>query len=321
MHVAHVDVPERCQFENKLFTTLGDVAFRRSDADGMPIMSVNLGYAEASIPLASLRRDFSIGDDTPDGRMLDLVGSALDFVLRLQPGDKLPSEVRTGEASWQPSTEHVAITAIKLRLRLVIWHSPMSPWAKLPANGSLPALGDADFQQHVDAATAGAGAELGLDTAAQVAGRLDDLTRELSYIAALHDRLLTPVEDTVRRCEGLAHMARSSTGLQETVSQVVRLINIAHRQIRTRFDDLDGQTGEIINALRNIESQRRFIRANRDWLYRNQRAWDTLLQAWRTAPPVISDATAALLTQTYRFLAPRFMPAKDWHCDPRAKRK
>ena len=118
------EIPERCQFEHKLFSSLGEVAFRRSSSDGVAMMAVHLGDREAFIPLKSLQREFAIGEDSPDARMLELVGNSLDFVTSLQPGDKLPLEIRTGEASWRPSAAHRDLAGTRLRRQFVAAHTP-----------------------------------------------------------------------------------------------------------------------------------------------------------------------------------------------------
>ena len=89
----------RCEFQRNIFASFGEVRFRRSLTDGVPIMAMPLGEREAQLPLGALRRELGIEDDSPDGRMLDLIDSALDYVPSLAPGDKLPSEVLTGDAS------------------------------------------------------------------------------------------------------------------------------------------------------------------------------------------------------------------------------
>lgn len=73
------------------------------------------------------------------------------------------------------------------------------------------------------------------------------------------------------------------------------------------------QTGEVMSALRNMESQQAFIRSNRDQLYRSQRAWQPVLDGWAAA----SDAEGIevpwdLVSRSYQFLAPRYMPATTW---------
>ncbi|MBN8903031.1 MAG: hypothetical protein J0H57_18540, partial [Rhodospirillales bacterium] len=68
----------------------------------------------------------------------------------------------------------------------------------------------------------------------------------------------------------------------------------------------------VMSALRHIEGHRDFIRGNRDWLYRTQRAWDPILATWDTAEPVPDEAMRVLLSRTYHFLAPRYMPTTEW---------
>ncbi len=93
----------------------------------------------------------------------------------------------------------------------------------------------------------------------------------------------------------------------ETLNQVRRLATRALRDISLRFDDMDAQTGEVMSALRNADSQRSFIRSNRDWLYRSLRAWNPILTEWEETKDL-----RQLFVHTYRFLAPRFMSVTEW---------
>lgn len=67
-----------------------------------------------------------------------------------------------------------------------------------------------------------------------------------------------------------------------------------------------------MSALRNSDSQRTFIRSARDWLYRTQRAWHSLLLEWETAEIGLDQGMMHLLNRSYQFLAPRFMPVTEW---------
>ena len=98
----------------------------------------------------------------------------------------------------------------------------------------------------------------------------------------------------------------------ETLTQVRRLTAAALKQISHRFEELDAQTGEVMAALRNADSQRTFIRSNRDWLYRTQRAWQSLLPEWDVAGIGFDEGILPLLNRSYQFLAPRFMPVTEW---------
>ncbi|MDE2581707.1 MAG: hypothetical protein KGL52_08740 [Rhodospirillales bacterium] len=306
--------PTDCHLAHRLFASFGPALFRRSDVDDAPVMVVQLGEREAALPLRSLQREFGIPDASEDGRMLARIAESLDFVSVLRPGDPLPREVLTGEASWEPDPLHLEIAQTRLRVSLVDWLNAGggSEREALDA-GSLLAVGnDPQLRQQVHTALARAAEALGLQTPAEVVGLLETLGRELAYIEALRDRLLRRVRLMAGKIERLSRGWRGDASHIETLTQVKRLTGIALRQILGRFEELDAQTGEVMAALRNVESQRAFIRSNRDWLYRSQRAWEPILAQWDTAAGTVDKGTLALLVCTYQFLAPRFMPVTEW---------
>ncbi len=320
MDSATTPCPDRCELQHQVFSSLGEVHFRLSSTDGLPMMALRLGEREAQFPLESLRREYAIGKDSADGRMLDLIGSALDFVSSLQPGDKLPSEVRTGEASWKPSASHLRLVTARLRLDLCAWLEPDGRWAKVARDDeSLQrAAINTILRDEAEAAAGQAAMTLGIGSGADVTRMIEGLARELAYIEALRERLLSRVADLCRRVAGLMRdRGRMGTSF-DNLSQVHRLLGIAVRQILQRFEDVDTQTAGIENMLRNLDAQRGFIRSNRDWLYRSQRAWEPILDRWTRTSNV--DDTGPLLTETYQFLAPRFMPTTAWRAWNERKR-
>ena len=278
------------------------------------MMALRLGEREAQLPLEALRRELSIGKDTADGRMLDLIGSALDFVSCLQPGDRLPPEIRTGEASWQPSPDHIRLAATRLRLDLVAWVSPNSRWAKSGREEVtlLRLSDDPALRAEVGAVCVQAAGQLSLPGSAEVVRLLDELSQELAYIEALRERLLGRVVSLCRRVGRLLRVGRRPPIAADTLPQVHRLAVIAVKQIVTRFEDVDAQTGEIGALLRNVDNQRSFIRSNRDWLYQSQRAWEPVLDRWARTGDVEGEDMGGLLACTYHFLAPRFMQTTAW---------
>ena len=315
-------VPERCDLHHRVFSTVGGVRFRRSPQDSLPVMALTLGAREASIPLKSLRREFDIGDQSHDGMMLDLVGLALDYVSSIRPGDRFPPELLTGEASWRPSPDHLRLAATRLALDLVCWLSPSSRWAQAQrdARTLLRLAQEADLQADVEALAGLCAEEVGLAGRDQVLQAMDDLSRELSFIESLRDSLMFRVERFLARLHRL-RPARLLCGQQaETLASVDRLGTLAERQLRSRFDEVDARTRQVAVLLRDVESQRAFIRSNRDWLYRSERAWQPLLDQWDGVREEAGEL-AALLATTYQFLAPRFMPTMEWvqHRRPRSR--
>ena len=269
-------LPERCVLESHVFTTFGEIRFRRSETDGKAMMAVTLGEREAHLPLSALRREFGIEEDSPDGRMLDLIGSALEYVPSLAPGDRLPTEVLTGEASWRPSPKHIRLAATRIRLNLVAWLSPNSRWANAERDEItlLRLADDQGLKDEVMEIAMPAAQKLDLRDATNVLRMLEDMSHELAYIEALRQRLLGRVEGLCRRMAQVLAARRRMTNASDTLAQVHRLAMLALKQLRDRFDDVDAQTGEFSSMMRNVDNQRAYIRTNRDWLYRTQRSWE-----------------------------------------------
>ncbi|MCX7378105.1 MAG: hypothetical protein NTY94_15355 [Alphaproteobacteria bacterium] len=302
--------PERCLLNHQVFTMLGAVSFRRARADGTPVMVVTLGDREAVVPLRALQREFGIGDDSADGRMLGLIAESLDYVCGLSLGDKLPSEVLTGRASWDPSAEHKRLAINIIRLQLLSW---IDPEAADPAKGDplLRLENDPALRQQVQLAFDRAATELGLPDRDAVVVLVQELAGELAYIEALRDRLLRPVRAITNRLERLVAAYRGDSQRQESASRVTRLAITARQTFQERFDELAAQTGEVMSALRNMESQQAFIRSIRDQLYREQRAWQSILDGWAASDPA-EEVPWDLIMRTYQFLAPRYMPVTEW---------
>jgi hypothetical protein len=299
----------------------GEPLFRRAETDSTPVMVVTLGERQVALPLRSLQREYGIQDDTPDGRMLALIVEAMDFVSVLRIGDPLPSEVCTGEASWEPDAAHLTLVSTRLRVQLVAWLNVGSPadQPQMSADALLRLADDPVMRRQVQQALDKAAAALGLGGQEAVVQLLEDLAHELAFIEALRDRLLRPIQPMVQKIEHLLRARRGDGSQMETVTQVRRLTGLAQMDLTRRFDELDAQTGEVMAALRNVNSQRAFIRSNRDWLYRTQRAWQPILDEWDAVKADFDDGSRALLTRTYRFLAPRYMPVTEWLSPERPK--
>ncbi len=306
--------PDHCRLQHRLFNRFGDPLFRRAETDGTPVMVVLLGEREAALPLRALQREFDIPDDTDDGRMLALIAASLDFVTSLRLGDALPAEVLSGEASWEPSPQHLRLADARLRLQLAAWlrAGTAEDRSAIAPQGLIAAADAPAMRQAVDEACLRAAELLKLTGPDAVPPMLEALAQELAYVEALRERLLQPVQAIASKLTRLAHGWRGDAAQLEKLTQVRRLNVTALRRIGGRFEELDAQTGEVLAALRNLDSQRTFIRSNRDWLYRTLRAWQPLLLEWENVGFAFDDQVRAALEHAYRFLAPRFMPVTEW---------
>ena len=316
------DQPTVCTLAHRGFVLMGAPLFRRAESDATPVMVVTLGEREVAVPLRALQREFAIADDAPDGRMLAMIVEALEFVSALRIGDPLPREVCTGEASWEPDATHLALASMRLRMQLVAW---LNAGAAVDApqmndDALLRLADDPAVRRQVQDALDHAAAALGLPSREAVVELLEDLAHELAFIEALRDRLLHRVETMVQK---VAHMVRSLRGdapQMDTLTQVRRLSLLALKQFARKFDELDANTGEVMAALRNANSQRTFIRSSRDFLYRSLRAWQPILDEWGGAGTDLDDGARELLSRTYQFLAPRYMPVTEWLSPGRPER-
>jgi hypothetical protein len=323
MEIATTSSPQdHCCLVHRVFAMFGDPLFRRAESDGAPVMAVHLGEKEAAIPLGALQREFGIEDGSDDGRMLGLIAQALDFVAGLRIGDPLPPEVLSGQASWEPDAVHLQIANARLQWQLVTWlNSGTGADAEhLDPESLLQVADDPARRQQVQQAFAKAAEVLGLPDRAAVIGLVEELARELAYIEALRDRLLRRAKVMAEKLNRIAKAFRGDASHLETLTQVRRLAATALKQMSRCFDGLDAQTGEVMSALRNADSQRTFIRSNRDWLYRTQRAWQSLLTEWESAGIGFDEGILQLLNRTYQFLAVRFMPVTEWAAATRTAR-
>jgi hypothetical protein len=311
---------DRCLLHHALFSSLGEISFRRAETDGTPVMVVSLGEREAAVPLRALQREFAIEDDSPDGRMLGLIAESLDYVSGLHLGDRLPNEVLDGTASWEPEPRHRALVENRLRMQLLAWIDPASLGMEGRRGTAVHLLDqDAGLRQRVQKAFEQAARELELPDAPAVVALVENLANELSYIEALRDGLLRRVVLMSDRVGQATRRFRGDGARLESLTQVHRLGEIARRQIAARFDEVDAQTGEVMSALRNIESQQVFIRSNRDLLYRSLRGWEPILREWEAQETLLDDAFWSLIGRTYQFLAPRYMPVQEWQAQTAAR--
>jgi hypothetical protein len=302
-------VAARCELTNPVFSIFGPVVFRRAEADGTPAMVVPLGERLAVLPLRALKREFGITDESPDGQMLGLIAASLDYVAGLRPGDRLPPEVLTGEASWSPEPRHCAIAAARLRRHLFAAFG-------VPAEAALPEHLERDPARRaaVQSVFERAAAALGLAGRQDVLDLLERLAEEAAYIEALRETLLLRVQALCRQAGALGIDWHGNGERHATLTQVRRLTGIARDRLGARFAAIDAEMADALAALRNLDARRASLRAHRDWLHRTRRAFEPVLTEWEAAPPFLDDTAWPRLGRTYQFLAPRFMPVQEWEC-------
>jgi hypothetical protein len=227
-------------------------------------------------------------------------------------GDKLPSELNGGQASWEPNEQDCRIALSRVRHNLVrcvfarmgktiaITGAAVPGWEEDPKNRVL-------LQQ----AIAGAATQLDGTDVAEVTERIASLSAELAYIEHMR-------RDLTRGMAGLREkllsidVAQAPPGRHDTVAQVQVLARRGLAEITRRFDEVDGRFDDVPSVLRDVPTAVAWLRGQRDWLFRTNHAWEAIFADWARAPRHFDEFLWKIVERTYLFLAPRFMSFQDW---------
>lgn len=299
-------------FSHPAFAKLSNLFFRLGDDAGEPVAIVSLGESEAALPLRGLRREFGIAEDSPDGRMLDLVVRGLAFVKALRLGDPLPSELFTRKASWKIAERHKRIAHQRLTMQMVSWLYGEEHLITNPDELAQVAE-DPQTRKRINQAFEEVAERLGIgrERKEEVVGHIETLSDELAYIEALRD-LFLHIKSIEQKIQALRKIYARERSVLEVADPVARLARRAIDGFQEKFDECDAQTGEILGAVKNIDAHISYIRAMRDDLHMRLIAWEELLKAWSVVKPEAAPGIPELLRKTYHFLAPRFMPVNEW---------
>ena len=307
------ETPDHFLFEHKLFRSSDEAIFRRS-ADGSkePLFVLKIDDSEFALPFPGILREFNIAEDSPDARMLDLVAEALHYQRVIRPGDPVPKEMITGEASWEITEQHRRIAMQRLNVQLACWITGEDRLITDPEQLQQIAE-DPSIRQKVKEALDRAVKELGLDENGKeiVLDRIQELVEDLAGVEALRDYV-----DRIRLIQAKVQRLRRLYGDEMTVldiaDSVARLMELARSGVEDDFEMIDAQTGEIIAVLKNMEAQTKFIREMRDDLHRRLEEWEETFEMWGPVRMAANEDNANVLRMTYRFLAPRYMQVDEW---------
>lgn len=303
--------PTHVQLQHPLFHRADDIYFKIDDQSGDPVAVVRLGTETVSLPLTGIAREFNL-HGTPDGDMLGLLAKGLKYVTALRIGDPIPSEILTRQASWEPDPRHKQIAYHRLAMQLLGWLSGDEMIITDPEE-LLQVAGDPAFRKKISDAFGEAAEALGLgrENKEQVTHYIAALAHELAYIEAMRDQF-KQMQLIDAKIQELRRLYGNQRSILEIADPCARLMERALADFKALFDQADAQTGEIMAALRNIDCQKSFIQDMRDQLHIRLLAWQPILEKWHNQPARRSSYAESLLDETYRFLAPRYMPVDQW---------
>jgi len=317
-------MPTHIAFDHAFFHTIENTSFRTREDTHEPVMITVLDEHEVSLKFSGIKTELSLEDGSAyaaDAKMLDIVAEGLKYVRELRIGDKVPSEMTSGRASWAVTDEHRAIAHNRVTMQLVSWMSGEEMLLTDP-DQLAQVVDDPKTKEKISQAFTAAAKALGIEEERRedVLALIANLANELSYIEALRDEFheILRIRQTV---QGLEKAYKHEHSVLDTITPLTRLLRIVIEGFVDSFEQLDAQTGEILAALTNIAQVSRFIRQNRDDLHRRLWAWESLIEDWQGVAAHRSTKAERLLDELYHFLAQRYLPRDEWELYSKAMDK
>lgn len=303
-------------FEHPVFA-VKEAVFSLSPTTGEAVYNVPLGDVRASLPIDTIASSFGIAAGSPDSELLQSVKRSLRYVKEIRPRDSIPTELLDGTASWKVEPHHREIARARITVQLVSWMSgkPMDgiDAAELETIAAMP-----ETKKKVQEAFEIMAEKLGLgrENKQEVISKFDDLARELSYVEALRERY-GKIQKLYANFSVLHTLYKRERGVQEEINRVRILMKRPVEEIGQVFEQLDGNTGEILVTLKKFAAQIRYIREVRDDLHQRFMRWDSLLDQWSGVVLECGSRIERLIRLTYQFSARHFPLNTDWSLQSR----
>ena len=298
-------------FQHRVFSLEGSY-FCRDDL-AKPRFNMPLGESMAAVLLPALRREFSIEDESEDGKLLDIVEKSLGYVRAIRPNDKIPTEILNGTASWSVTEAHRQFARGKLTLQLVALITGNDD-AEVSDLEQLQRLTeDPETKARVDEAMSEIAERIGLgrDRKRDVVNWIDHLVDELSYIEGLRDRFRY-ILNIVAKVAQMGELYKEDRSIMEDLLRVQILIRPPMTDYNNLFDQVDAQTCEILIVLKNMARQVKLIRDARDELHFGFMVWNEMVDRWILQPIERGEEAELLIRDTYKFLARNFEQSQEW---------
>lgn len=313
MNDAGAQIPAVVKLEHNFFKVFNEPYFRMSaPPDEKPVFCALLGDQEVSLSLSGIIRELNLEEADPLRIMIETVSKSLRFVTALRPGDEVPAEVRTGEASWDAGRDHLEIARQRLTMQLVTWVSGRETMIT-DALELQQLFDDPSTKQKISDAFREAAELLGLADQDEVANLVEGFAVELSYVEALRERY-NHIQELYKKLIELRESYRDQNSIVDEIDPVLRLMKKPVASFQSSFDQIDAQTGEIMTVLSKLDAQRDYVRELRDELYVRFEAWEEIVELWRDVDPLYPQDfnIANGLRDLYQFLAQRYMEADQW---------
>ncbi|MGF1463611.1 MAG: hypothetical protein ACFB2Z_10670 [Maricaulaceae bacterium] len=296
-------------FKAKVFKA-PDAAFRWDDRRGEACLHVSLGDVTARISLAQIRREFKIATGSPDWHLLSMVDPALKFVSEVRPGDTIPKELLTGEASWTVAPEHPMIARGRL-YAAVCMHALGEPTA-MPHVGDLVDFTESKLvRKRGDEAFGRLALEAGLEDAGQARQTVETIARDFAYLEALRD-CFNRIFNLAVKFDAERRRAGQDRTKREEYERILALARDAGKPPREAFKRAEALLADPAQLVNDSEGAISLIRRLRDALHIDSKRWVDIETAWERGDTRNSDREESLRRTTYQFLAKNFLDSAHW---------
>ncbi len=262
----------------------------------------------AALGLATLRTEFGIDPESPDGVLLEIVEKSLRFVREIRPGNSIPRELLDGTASWSVEPRH------RLRAKAHLWARALGSDETTDATDTelQSFVGNPDTIARHQRATAEIAKKIanGMD-AEGVAARLDTLARELAYIEALREQC-GYILAIVPKVNQLARVYHSDRAIVDELSRIRTLLLRPIEEFDGIFARLGNRNGDVATALDDFQAHLNFIREQRDDVHQSMMKWEPILAGWSSIEMARHTATESKITELYRFTARHYVTQQAW---------
>ena len=297
-------------FQHKLFSAKGCV-FRKT-AEGGIALHFPLGDITAALSPETIRASFDIKAGCADDELMKQVGKALRFVREVRPGDSIPQEIVDGRASWMVEEKYLLAAKARISVQLVSWLRGQDMRDAAPEE--LIAAAEApEMRQTIQEAFTTIAQKLGYapERREEVVDLIGRLAQEFSYVEALRDRFAR-VRRIMAMLKSLGGTYRRERGVQEIIVRCNVLLNKPTQRIFDVFREIEANTGEVLQTLRNYDTQVAYVRKKRDELREMYLLWEKMIETWDACDGSACPATERLIRDTYRFAAQNFTRVATW---------
>jgi hypothetical protein len=298
-------------FRHKVFALPG-ARFAREHRAGATMFFIKLGNLTVSLTPLVLRREFNIEISSLDSQLIELASQALRHVKEIRPGDSIPKELIDGTASWAVEDRHRLLAKAKLLAQVATLFAPEGtaiPVEEILANVET----DVVAREELQSAFAELARSLGLDRGRkqEIIDNVDSIARELCYIEALRDHA-AQMRTIYEKVLQLSRMAKGDPEISEGLSRVQVLLKQPVAEFANRFGQIDSQTSDLLEPLRNPRAHIKMIRDARDDIHSRLLPWNDIFDRWRNQELILDHDTDENIHTLYHWLAANYAPARVW---------